>query len=377
MGTPVKQIVLSGYYGFDNSGDEAVLQSILNALKHEAEEQNQPIEPVVLSGNPDWTSRTYGVKAVHRMQFAAVREALKQSDGLISGGGSLLQDVTGLKTIPYYLGVIKLAQLLGKPTFIYAQGIGPVTRPVFRPLIRSVFSKCGYISVRDEDSKELLASMGLSRDKVEVVPDPVMGLRLPEDGDGSRLDGAAADLPVVGVSIRFWQEDRRELKAIADGLAAANRARPLHIRLLPFHLPLDDEASELLSGWIREDVTAAGGRVSIVKGAEHPLDMLREVGGCDMLIGMRLHSLIYAAGRRVPLLGISYDPKIDQFLGRLGESALADTGHVTSAAVEKAVLDLLDAAENWKERREPKIAGLVHEAEAPARRIIHYLRHEG
>ena len=101
---------------------------------------------------------------------------------MISGGGSLLQDATGFKSIPYYLGVIKLAQWLGKPTFVYAQGVGPVNRKLFRPFIASVFRRCDYISVRDAESAELLRSMGIPGGDIEVVPDPVMGLKLPEDG---------------------------------------------------------------------------------------------------------------------------------------------------------------------------------------------------
>ena len=119
-----KKIVISGYYGFRNSGDEAVLKSILLALKDEGGAQGVLIEPIVLSGDPAWTTEMYGVKAVHRMKPLDLLKAIGSCDGLISGGGSLLQDVTGGKTIPYYAGIIKLAQLLGKPTFIYAQGIG-------------------------------------------------------------------------------------------------------------------------------------------------------------------------------------------------------------------------------------------------------------
>ncbi|OMD20616.1 polysaccharide pyruvyl transferase family protein, partial [Paenibacillus odorifer] len=168
VATP-KKIVISGYYGFHNSGDEAVLQSILIALQQHAQAAGIEIEPIVLSIDPEWTSATYGVKSVHRMKLVEVRQAIYESSGLISGGGSLLQDVTGSKSIPYYLGIIKLAQWMGKPTFIYAQGIGPVHRKLFHPLIKSVFRKCTYISVRDEQSRELLLSMGLEQKNIEVV----------------------------------------------------------------------------------------------------------------------------------------------------------------------------------------------------------------
>jgi polysaccharide pyruvyl transferase WcaK-like protein len=116
----VSRLVLSGYYGFRNSGDEAVLKSILAALEAAGQEQGIKVEPIVLSGDPEWTSRQYGVESVNRMKLAEIRKALKSSDGLISGGGSLLQDATGLGSIPYYLGIMALARWCGKPTFVYA-----------------------------------------------------------------------------------------------------------------------------------------------------------------------------------------------------------------------------------------------------------------
>src|SRR5690625_3846664 len=141
-------LLISGYYGFDNSGAEAVLWSILTALEAEAERMRIPIRPIVLSADPAVTSKRYGVEAIERMSPKAIIRALRQSSGLISGGGSLLQDVTGWKTIPYYIGVMRLAMLLRKPVFVYAQGIGPVERPTFHRMIRKTLEKCAYVSVR-------------------------------------------------------------------------------------------------------------------------------------------------------------------------------------------------------------------------------------
>src|SRR5690606_28423490 len=118
----------------------------------------------------------------------------------ISGGGSLLQDATSAKTIPYYTGVLKLAQLLGTPTYIYSQGIGPVHRGWMNPLIRGVMTKSRYISVRDAESAALLGRIGVKGDRIAIVPDPVMGLPLPSGASGD--EPAADGLPVIGVSVR-------------------------------------------------------------------------------------------------------------------------------------------------------------------------------
>ncbi|WP_310550771.1 polysaccharide pyruvyl transferase CsaB [Paenibacillus glufosinatiresistens] len=380
MVAPAYQVVLSGYYGYRNSGDEAVLQSILIALDRWSRELGVQIVPVVLSGDPAWTTAAYGVRAVPRMSLGEVRRAIAESDALISGGGSLLQDVTGAKSIPYYLGVIKLAQMLGKPSFVYAQGIGPVNRKWFYPMIRSVFRRCKLISVRDEQSRALLLSMGLRAEDVQVVPDPVMGLKLPgeEDGGGlSRVLPSEETLPCIGVSVRFWEKDRRELDAIADGLRQACQSRPLHIRFLPFHVPSDIEASRYCMERLGEVPMASGGSVSIAEPDDRPQSMLREVGECSLLLGMRLHSLIYAAGRRVPVIGISYDPKIDHFLSRLDVKPVGTTESLDADLLGEEVLRLLEHGTEWLVEREERIAALVREAEAPARYIVDYFRRKG
>lgn len=91
-------IVLSGYYGFNNIGDEAILYSIIQSLRRLEPE----IDITVLSNNPEVTESLYQTKAVNRWNPAEILLALKQADGLISGGGSLFQDETGFKSVAYY-----------------------------------------------------------------------------------------------------------------------------------------------------------------------------------------------------------------------------------------------------------------------------------
>ncbi|MGO4499160.1 polysaccharide pyruvyl transferase CsaB [Paenibacillus sp. 2RAB27] len=373
MGTaPIVKIALSGYYGFDNSGDEAVLQSILFALQEQGQEQGIQIEPIVLSANPAKTTEMYGVKAYHRMKLGSLLRALRESDGLISGGGSLLQDATSSKTIPYYLAVLKIAQWLGKPTFIYSQGIGPVSRPMFYGWIRSVFKRCAFVSVRDTESADLLGRMRLPRERITVVPDPVMGLPLRECVDAA-LDGGASvgAVRTIGVSVRFWNEDRTELEALARSLQELLAARTdVLLRFLPFHLPSDEVASQFVIDRLGDHKN----RAEMVRGITHPQDMLAQVAACDLLIGMRLHSLIYAASQFVPMVGISYDPKIDQFLHRLGMKAAASTARFDASTFTQEALGLLDAREQWAASSRAAIEQLKAQAQLPAQRIISFYK---
>lgn len=387
MDRDVCRLVLSGYYGFDNSGDEAVLQSILLALRAEGEAAGIRVEPIVLSGNPDRTRQMYGVEAVHRMKPAELWGAIRRSDGVISGGGSLLQDATGKLSIPYYLGVLKLAQWLGKPTYIYSQGIGPVERPVYFRPIRRIFSRCRYVSVRDRESAELLQRMGYTG-SVTVVPDPVMGLPLQQERAANGGIGASADnsstpahaaealatparLPVVGVSVRFWNADRSELSALAAALVELRQLRQVELRFLPFHLPGDIEASHEVIRRMGTGKAAEGPPpVVLSEGLEHPQRMLAEVASCDLVIGMRLHALIYAASQQVPVVGISYDPKIDQFLNRLGMLPAATTTAFDSSAFAHQVDELLGTRTEWQADKLGLIRELKQEASRPAQHIL-------
>ncbi|MDG0794512.1 polysaccharide pyruvyl transferase family protein [Cohnella ginsengisoli] len=444
------RLVLSGYYGFRNSGDEAVLLSILNALEQAGEDQGVFVEPIVLSGDPAWTARQYGVWSVPRMKLREVREAIAASDGVISGGGSLLQDATGLGSIPYYLGILEMARWARKPTFVYAQGIGPVKRRMFGPFIARAMRKASYVSVRDAESAALLAGFGVPEDRVAVVPDPVMGLPLPPSAGGAEVRGAAAGgaagdggraaegrsaasgepgaaggawgsglagaaaagaagdgpraadgargsglagaaaagagerdaapaegagaargggtdrPPLVGVSVRFWRGDRSDLDRIAAALAALARQRPVRLRFLPFHEGADEDASR----YVIERLGDATVMAEIAPAHDAPQEMLREIDRCDLLVGMRLHSLIYAANREVPLLGLSYDPKIDQFLHRLGDRPIGTVDAIDVQHFAAKAVQFIEDPAQWRIDHYSAIRRLKEEAALPAQRIV-------
>src|SRR3989442_746454 len=130
----VTRVVISGYYGFGNAGDEAVLAGILGALRSRLPHA----DVVVLSGNPTQTHRLHGVRAMSRITGAL--RALPGADLFISGGGSLIQDVTRAGGAPYYLGLLGLAPGFARAAVVFAQGIGPLRRLGGRGLARRIFA---------------------------------------------------------------------------------------------------------------------------------------------------------------------------------------------------------------------------------------------
>jgi polysaccharide pyruvyl transferase CsaB len=292
------RFLLSGYYGFGNLGDEALLEVIVDQLR--ARWPGCTVD--VLSGDPAQTARTYGVEATPRMDLCRVGEAIERADVVLSGGGGLLQNTTSLRSLLYYSGVIRSALRAGKPTMVFGQSIGPLD---FwgRAVVRNFCKGLTAATVRDERSRALLGSL-LPDVAVERAADPVF---LFEPG-GEPLDLAAEGLvdddeaPLVVVSVRKWQGADATAEALAqacDRLAAEHGAR---VAFLPLGGPPDAEVSTAV---IRKCASAP------VLLPDYPLGQAAQViGKASLVIGMRLHALIIAARLGVPFLALPYDPKV-------------------------------------------------------------------
>ncbi|WP_458411835.1 polysaccharide pyruvyl transferase CsaB [Schinkia sp. CFF1] len=313
------RVVLSGYYGFHNVGDEAILQAIIQALRNEKSD----IEITVLSNDPDYTKKTYGVDAVNRWKLGQVFKAIGAADGLISGGGSLLQDKTGLKSVPYYTGVMMMARLLRKPFFVYAQGIGPLDQSISRKLVKNALSKAQFLSVRDQDSFDLLRDLRIGRE-IELVPDPVMGMEYKEGLNQAWLEqegivGGSEEESFITVAIRDWTSPgfagfKEKIVAVLDRFVEVGYP----VVLLPMHGEHDDVFSREIAGAMKNKVSIFPYDASIE-------EKVSVIGDSSLLLGMRLHALIFAALAHTPMVGVSYDPKIDAFIKQVGQPLI---GHV-------------------------------------------------
>ena len=151
------RIAVSGYYGFKNAGDDAILMALVTTIRALA----PGAEITVLSHSPAETRQLYGVRAINRWNPFGIIWTLLRSDLLLSGGGGLLQDVTGVRSICYYLVVVALALAVGKPVVYYAQGVGPVRTRFGRWLTRIVSNRVDLITVRDQASRDDLLAMGI------------------------------------------------------------------------------------------------------------------------------------------------------------------------------------------------------------------------
>lgn len=342
------QIMISGYYGFKNTGDEAILSSIVKNIRA----KNNRIKMIVLSENPPETSSTYLVKSIHRMQWLQILKCLFETDIFISGGGGLLQDSTGWGlSILYYLGLIALAKTFRIPVIIYAQGIGPVKGIFNKLMIKWILNNIDLLSVRDNQSSELLKNMGIKKPIIHSNADPSFLLvkadlkDILERNPSLNKFIAGYHQPLIGISVRNCkgQSDKlkRNIAQIADFLIEEYNAK---IIFIPFHVRKD----ELISKEIIELINMKE-ESYFLKDEYSPEEVLAIISRLTLVLGVRLHSLMFSCLMNIPFIAVNYDPKVENFVKNLElDDLLTDSDDLSLKNVQKKVEYIMENYEQIK-----------------------------
>lgn len=289
-------VLISGYYGFKNTGDDSLLKAIVDNLK----QQKENITITVLSRTPKETAALYGVKSINRFNFIKICSILKKTRLLISGGGSLLQDVTSTKSYLYYSTIIKLALKFRAKVMVYANGIGPLTNAKNRADCKKLLESVDVITLRDSNSMQELVNMGLQKE-VCVTADPAFSLQ-------------ANDIKTKNsyfiVSVRKWKKLPADFETtIAEICKNVKQKHNLTPVFVPMQSKLDSDLctkiAKLCDGEVKSNFANIG-------------DMLGYFKNSSFVLGMRLHALIYSLSMGVPVIPLSYDPKIDAIIKEWG-----------------------------------------------------------
>ena len=308
----MSDIVISGYHGFANSGDEALLFAILNTLR----EKKPDLDVTVLSKTPESTAMVYGVKSISRYNLFKIIKEMKASKMLLFGGGSLLQDVTSSKSLLYYLTIISLAQKCGIKTMLYANGIGPINKKTNRHLATKILNKVDVITLRDDKSDEELKSMGVTKPQITITADPAFTLNYTEDFSGkyfTSMAGVPDGRKLCVVSIRDWKKSAHDFEKImaefCDNMVEKHNIYPLFV---PMQYPADLEISRNVMKKMKNTSYAINRELSVP-------EMFSVLSSAEVVVGMRLHSLIYATTLGIPAMALVYDPKVSAFMESLNQ----------------------------------------------------------
>ena len=319
-------VVMSGYYGFSNAGDDAILQSIHEGILA----ASRDVAVTVLSNDPELTWDLCGLEAVPRFQVWKVLKSLWRCDALLSGGGSLLQDRTSTRSLLYYLSIIQAAELFHKPVMLYANGIGPVQKPSNRRRVRRAVERAALVTLRDGSSARELQEMGVTRPDLHVTADPVFNLPPASRERGMELLQAAR-LPqgsrFAVVSVRDWpgtEEFPQKLAGLCDHLRRTYGMEILFLLMQPKH-------DRNTTGLVRQAMEEPS---YLLDTATTPRELMAVLGEAELCVAMRLHTLIFAARMAVPCIGLVYDPKVESYLQELD---MPSAGHVERFDREEAI----------------------------------------
>ncbi|MCT0202335.1 polysaccharide pyruvyl transferase CsaB [Synechococcus sp. CS-603] len=291
------RVLLCGYYGEHNLGDDALLEALLGQLP-------AGIVPVVTAFDQAEIERCFALETTQRRQLPAVLATLGSCRALVLGGGSLLQDSTSFRSLLYYAALILAARLKRKPVLLWGQGLGPLSRRRSRLLVRSLLPLVQAISWRDAASAQLASSWGLQGD---VAADPVWSL------PAQVWQGAGGPIvlcwrPSVLLEGRQWSP----LLEAVDGLAAGCKRQVIW---LPFHRDQDCGLLCRLAaeGLVPERLLQRSEECQI----DHPAAASDLFSGAGLVVAMRLHGLILAALAGAPCVALSYDPKVAAAAGAI------------------------------------------------------------
>jgi len=289
------KILLGGYYGFGNLGDELILSVIVKELRQRFPNADLKI----LSADPAETELNHLVPAVNRWNPLSVFLSILRSDFFFLGGGGLFQDTTSGRSLMYYLLLILAGSLAGKKVILLSVGIESVQNNFLRKLTRVILSLPGVsISVRDEASKMILEEMGLTKKPIEVKADPVFAYEYSKPAPHEQ------DKPAKVLFIpRFPQPE--------EGLAIFEKIEEKLQRMnISSFFTLFQPVVEMrfwknsMAAFFSEDKLILGQTIA---------DQANLIWDFDYVISSRLHGLILAAKAGKPFLGVGNKNKIGRF----------------------------------------------------------------
>lgn len=285
------------------------------------------------------------VYSANRFSLYHVIKALKRTRLFLAGGGNLLQDNTSTRSILYYLSMLQLAKRYKAKAMLFANGIGPINRRANQCKTAKVLNQLDAITLREPVSLEELKKMGVTRPEIHVTSDPAILLNPVPEEDVDRImakEGIPSDKPLIGISVRKWADMSYldAIAALADYCADRFDACPVFI---PMQHPTDVYVCEAI-------IRRMNRKAWLIGGYYRPEELLGFIGRLTLMIGMRLHSLIYASSQMVPALGLVYESKVDAFLKEVSQPSAGTPLQLDCQKVYRLLDDLWENREAMREK---------------------------
>ncbi len=339
-------LLLAGYFGAGNLGDDAILLGFIQGLGRTEH------DITVMSGNPEETYRLYGLQAIDRKNMGAFKDAVEKCDALVFPGGSIFQDASSVKSVAYYGNLVKMAKSKGKRVIFLGQGIGPLTTFLGKRWATSAFNMADVIAVRDPASMANLQSLGVKK-PIKVTADMAFLLPPPKEGDGGGF--SVGGMKAIGISVRPHGK-KDEVKELFGEFARML----FNAQMMPVFIEMDRQNDAQL---ILDISKAQGGKIPDMRNLQTPMQVQQRVSRLEAVVAMRLHAGILAATVGVPPFMVSYDPKVNAFSKLLDLQAAPSVVGLTPQRLFDSFMQFMKDKERNEKLMERKRADLMKLAE--------------
>lgn len=289
------QILLCGYFGCGNLGDDAILVGLSESIT------DLDVKFTMLSGAPDETFRLYGMRSIPRLDLKRVRETIQEADYIVFPGGSIFQDVTSVRSAAYYNSIVKHAKKYRKKVFMLGQGVGPLRTYMGRRFAASAFNLADEVVVRDPGSMALLKEIGVKR-PIKLGADMAFLMPPPPDQTSDTHFQVGA-MQTIGIAPRPFGRNVKNIHNLFAELAK----KLYQANMIPVMVEMDQVEDGPL---IYQIGKILGGKVPDIRHMRTPMNVQQRMSRMEAVIAMRLHAGILAASVGVPPYMISYDPKV-------------------------------------------------------------------
>lgn len=278
--------LLVGNYGTGNFGDEALREYFLSAFPE--------VQWQVLSAHPqegELPRLPVGLRSFFLTPWWRTLAALRKSDGIIFGGGTLFTDIESVRAPLLWWWHAFICRFLRKPFFLAYQGIGPFrTRvcPTSRSALRGagewcarwVIAHAAFISVRDQASFERVKLWRKNTNVIQTA-DPVFSLLVAQKREG----GSQKLLVIIPRNNSPFSFRERAMQLQNSGTWSA-----IHILSLQPDDPKEQQACKDLAAQLH-------GSVIPVRTTE---DLASEVCAAAFVLSQRFHGALAALALGVP-----------------------------------------------------------------------------
>lgn len=303
--------VICGAYGRGNMGDDAILQTIIRQLRM----QDPDLPICVMTRKPVETALETGVSTVQIFHAMRASKWMKRSTLYISGGGTLLQNATSTRSLIYYLFSMIQAKKSGCRVMMYGCGAGPVHGKHNQRLVARVLNRyADQMTLRDPASRQTLERFGVTVPKCMVTADPALGMQADTERTPEflRQNGMDRDQKYALFVLRPWSGMEHRLDAVRQAAEYVYRRWDLMPVFMCFEPSRDRNITH----------TAADGLqvpYKILTGEADCGIACGVIARSQLVVAMRLHALVFACSQDVPMVGISYDPKVSGFMDYAGD----------------------------------------------------------